>query len=160
MEGEQIILEEELDENYEPTEQGGPQTPYHCAPRLGAQPWQRSAPLPPRAACGDESSAWAADLRSQPILRTSEILDYANWLGMDVDTERVRGMLARWQLAATPKVGWGQQRVLRSALRQPSTHPPWQSLARGPGRPSPLQDLLWIAREGLKAQLPKEWKPW
>lgn len=23
-----------------------------------------------------------------------------------------------------------------------------------------LQDLAWIAKEGLKAPLPKEWKPW
>jgi hypothetical protein len=28
------------------------------------------------------------------------------------------------------------------------------------GAPARAQELLWIAREGLKAPLPQEWKPW
>jgi centrosomal protein CEP164 len=56
--GDSIVLEEEIDPNYEPTEK--------------------------------------------------EVLEYASWLGMDLDTE---------------------------------------------------QDLFWIAREGLKAPLPENWKP-
>ena len=43
---------------------------------------------------------------------------------------------------------------------------PASSAAASPAQPSnllslmPIQDLLWVAREGLKAKLPPDWKPW
>ena len=76
----QIILEEEVDENYEPTE--------------------------------------------------AEILEYASWLGMELPKEKVR------------------RRELAVRLCAIDSDP----FAR-------TQELLWIAKEGLKAPLPKDWKP-
>lgn len=56
-----------------------------------------------------------------------EVFEYAQWLGMDVEQERVRS-------------GSTDTFDGKSA--------------------SCAQDLLWIAREGLKAPLPSSWKPW
>jgi centrosomal protein CEP164 len=78
----QMILEEEVDENYDPTEQ--------------------------------------------------EVFEYAQWLGMDVDREKVRSDAS--------------QRPARCADAN-ADNMRWQ-------------DLLWIAKEGLKAPLPTSWKPW
>lgn len=81
----QIILEEEVDENYEPTE--------------------------------------------------AEILEYASWLGMELPKEKVR---------------------LRECVILMLRH---QTLTVRFIRFARTQELLWIAKEGLKAPLPKDWKP-
>jgi hypothetical protein len=89
---EQIVLEEELDENYEPTDQGEARlglTGEHGAP--GQRPAARRAATDPplHPALGGCPRA-AAPPSPTASLHTAEILDYANWLGMDVEKERVR----------------------------------------------------------------------
>lgn len=63
----------------------------------------------------------------------AEILEYAKWLGMDTETEKVRSD------AVTPGKGAGAACLNHGAL---------------------LQELLWIARAGLKEPVPEGWKPW
>jgi hypothetical protein len=62
----------------------------------------------------------------------SEIREYAKWLGMDVEAEQV----VRMPITES----------MLGALLFKIVCPP--------------QDLLWIARQGLKAPLPPQWKPW
>lgn len=71
------MLEEELDENYEPTEQGE------------SGPGQRRMP------CAWLSGALHTVLMIRPCgwLLIAEILEYAHWLGMDVEKEKVREAL-------------------------------------------------------------------
>lgn len=63
----------------------------------------------------------------------AEILEYASWLGIDLDTEQVRPPHMLIPMVAFP----GLLNPLHT-----------------------MQELLYIARQGLKAPLPEDWKPW
>ena len=110
-----VILEEEMDENYEPSQEG-------TRPRISLVA-RRARPSSHRASPRDPltlprravrrfvippKSRSATDSRVPNPATATEIVDYAKWLGMDLEAEK---------------------------------------------------DLMWIAREGLKAPLPEHWKP-
>lgn len=80
MEQEQEILEEEIDEDYVPTEEGAP---YNVRRKPDAQ------------------CRWCCVQLVQTNLCCADLLDYANWLGIELPKERVRSAsLHVWQLDA------------------------------------------------------------
>ena len=110
-----VILEEEMDENYEPSQEGT-RPRVSLVARRARPSSHRASPrgpltLPRRAVRRfviPPESRSATDSRVPDPATATEIVDYAKWLGMDLEAEK---------------------------------------------------DLLWIAREGLKAPLPEHWKP-
>ena len=110
-----VILEEEIDENYEPTQDGAQNRsePPLLNPRSRPPAAATSAvpSLPPREKMPRHPPSRPRLTPPAPpstALSRAEMIDYAKWLGMDLETEK---------------------------------------------------DLMWIAREGLKAPLPEHWKP-
>ena len=112
-----VILEEEIDENYEPTQDGASSrchkhpradrivaSPRASSPRRAVSSPQKKEPRHRRIATSTDPSHTSV---AQTVAQT-EMIDYAKWLGMDLEKEK---------------------------------------------------DLMWIAREGLKAPLPDNWKP-
>jgi centrosomal protein CEP164 len=73
----QIILEETIDENYEPTQDGAASAAW--ALHLGLR-----API-----------SHAHTTRTYAPQRPAEVHEYAQWLGMDLDKEAVRAVVAR-----------------------------------------------------------------
>ena len=106
-----VILEEEIDENYEPTQDGASSrchkhpradrivaSPRASSPRRAVSSPQKNEPRHRRIATSTDTSHTSV---AQTVAQT-EMIDYAKWLGMDLEKEK---------------------------------------------------DLMWIAREGLKAPL-------
>lgn len=83
----------------------------------------------------------------------ADIEEYAIFLGVDPNTEKVRrtaGVTTTTTSACLKSACCGG---LRSKRNMPNTLP-----ARGCH--TCMQDLYYIAREGLKFPLPGAWKPW
>jgi hypothetical protein len=141
---EQIILEEEIDQDYEPTQQG--ESP--GAPAASSATWRR-------AEASGRAHAFTPPQRSSSTP--------TGWAWTSTTSRRAPRCLATCAAVGRGLPGRSARACLRAATPCPSLSAPGGAPPRGP-EPASLrlhtQELLWIALEGLKAPLPPDWKPW
>lgn len=132
---EQVVLEEEIDENYEPTESGAGLASASIA--LQSRRQQEPAANKPVAAVGAQRacSCCCRDPGVRQVARHGP-----------GERKGKHGYTACDSKAAA------------AALRSHASYQ--RRRARCSHTRLLLQELLWIAREGLKAPLPADWKPW
>lgn len=134
----QVVLDEEVDPDYEPTEQGASHAAKRCcAPRLHAT------------ACAPTSST-SATTDDEALLR----LRACRGRGL-CQVARHRSRRGKGECPAAVSVLPPGATVLDLAPQPITLLPSPVSVLL-----APPQDFLWIARDGLKAPLPDGWKPW